>query len=57
MATVYINNQAVDIGDEKVNLLQAALKIGVFVPYYCWHPALTVVASCRICLVETHNVP
>ncbi len=25
---------------------------GVFIPHYCWHPALTVVASCRMCLVE-----
>lgn len=52
MATVYINNQPVDIGNEKLNLIQAAFKIGVFIPYYCWHPALTVVASCRMCLVE-----
>jgi NADH-quinone oxidoreductase subunit G len=52
MATVYINNQPVDIGEEKLNLIQAAFKIGVFIPYYCWHPALSVVASCRMCLVE-----
>jgi NADH-quinone oxidoreductase subunit G len=52
MAVVYVNNQPVDIGNEKLNLLQAALKGGVFIPYYCWHPALTVVASCRMCLVE-----
>jgi NADH-quinone oxidoreductase subunit G len=52
MATVYVNNQPVDIGNEKLNLIQAALKAGVFIPHYCWHPALTVVASCRMCLVE-----
>jgi NADH-quinone oxidoreductase subunit G len=52
MAVVYVNNQAVDIGNEKLNLVQAAMKAGVFVPHYCWHPALTVVASCRMCLVE-----
>ncbi|HLJ91717.1 MAG TPA: 2Fe-2S iron-sulfur cluster-binding protein [Gemmataceae bacterium] len=52
MATVYINNQPVDIGNEKLNLIQAGLKAGVFIPHYCWHPALTVVASCRMCLVE-----
>src|SRR5262245_56179520 len=42
----------VDIGEEKLNCIQAAGKAGVFVPHYCWHPALTVVASCRMCLVE-----
>jgi len=52
MATVYVNNQPVDIGTEKLNAIQAAQKAGVFVPHYCWHPALTVVASCRMCLVE-----
>src|SRR3954454_23282991 len=52
MATVYVNDRPVDIGDEKLNCIQAANKAGVFVPYYCWHPALTVVASCRMCLVE-----
>src|SRR5947209_12636090 len=52
MAVVHLNNQSVDIGTEKLNLIQAALKGGVFIPHYCWHPALTVVASCRMCLVE-----
>jgi NADH-quinone oxidoreductase subunit G len=52
MATVYVNNKPVDIGAERLNLVQAALKAGVFIPHYCWHPALSVVASCRMCLVE-----
>src|SRR5436305_6996138 len=52
MATVYVNNKPVDVGTEKFNLVQAAGKAGVFVPHYCWHPGLTVVASCRMCLVE-----
>jgi NADH-quinone oxidoreductase subunit G len=43
----------VDIGTERLNLIQAAEKAGVFIPHYCWHPALTVVASCRMCLVES----
>jgi NADH-quinone oxidoreductase subunit G len=52
MATVYVNNQPIEIGNERLNLIQAAAKAGVFIPSYCWHPALTVVASCRMCLVE-----
>ncbi|HMC87949.1 MAG TPA: molybdopterin-dependent oxidoreductase [Gemmataceae bacterium] len=52
MAIVHVNDKPVDIGNEKLNLIQAALKGGVFIPHYCWHPALTVVASCRMCLVE-----
>src|SRR5580692_4726994 len=52
MATVYVNDKPVDIGTDKLNLIQAAAKAGVFIPSYCWHPAMTVVASCRMCLVE-----
>src|SRR5271155_5126746 len=52
MAVVYINDKPVDIGSERLNLIQAAAKAGVVIPSYCWHPALTVVASCRMCLVE-----
>lgn len=52
MAVIYVNDKPVDIGNDKMNLIQAARKGGVFIPFYCWHPALTVVASCRMCLVE-----
>ncbi len=52
MAVVYVNGKPVDIGAEKLNLIQAAKIGGVFVPHYCWHETLTVVASCRMCLVE-----
>jgi NADH-quinone oxidoreductase subunit G len=52
MATVYVNNTPVDIGDAKLNLIQAAQRVKVLIPHYCWHEALTVVASCRMCLVE-----
>jgi NADH-quinone oxidoreductase subunit G len=52
MAVVYVNDKPMDIGDEKMNCIEAALKAGVFIPHYCWHPALTVVASCRMCLIE-----
>ena len=53
MAVVTVNDKPVDIGTAKLNLIQAAQRGGVVIPSYCWHPALTVVASCRMCLVET----
>ncbi len=52
MATVYINDKAVDIGDKNLNLVQVAELAGVTIPHYCYHPELSVVASCRMCLVE-----
>ena len=53
MATVIVNGKEVEIGaSERLNCIQAAAKVGVEIPAYCWHPALSVVASCRMCLVE-----
>jgi NADH-quinone oxidoreductase subunit G len=53
MPTVYVNNAPVEFdASEKLNCIQAAQRVDVEIPSYCWHPALTVVASCRMCLVE-----
>src|SRR5262245_36451928 len=52
MATVIVNDQPLDIGADRLNLIQAAQRAGVFIPHYCWHAGLSVVASCRMCLVE-----
>jgi NADH-quinone oxidoreductase subunit G len=53
MATVLVNGQEVQLKDgEKLNAIEAAQRVGVEVPHYCWHKDLTVVASCRMCLVE-----
>ncbi len=51
MGTVFINDQEVEVGP-KDNVVQAARKAGVEIPHYCWHHDLSVVASCRMCLVE-----
>jgi NADH-quinone oxidoreductase subunit G len=38
--------------EKGANILQVALDNEIEIPHYCYHPALSVVASCRICLVE-----
>ena len=54
MATVIIDGTEIEIPDEeRLNGIQAAARVGVEVPHYCWHTGLSVVASCRMCLVET----
>ena len=53
MATIIINGQEHPLPDgEKLNAIQAAKRVGVDIPYYCWHPALSVVANCRMCEIE-----
>ena len=59
MATVFVNDQEVLIDDnQSLNGIEVARQIGIDIPHYCWHPGLSVVASCRMCLVETgHRDP
>ena len=53
MPTVFVDGIEVAIGEkERLNGIQAAERAGVEIPHYCWHPGLSVVASCRMCLVE-----
>ena len=54
MPIVIVDGKDVEIdGQERLNGIQAAARAGVEIPHYCWHPGLSVVASCRMCLVET----
>ncbi|HUG66937.1 MAG TPA: 2Fe-2S iron-sulfur cluster-binding protein [Pirellulaceae bacterium] len=54
MATVLVDGQEIELAaGERINGIQAAARAGADIPHYCWHPGLTVVASCRMCLVET----
>src|SRR6059058_3560464 len=53
MASIIINGQEHEIPEgEKLNAIQMAKRVGMEIPYYCWHPALSVVANCRMCEIE-----
>jgi len=53
MPTVIVDGQEIEIGaDERLNCIEAARRAGVEIPHYCWHPGLSVVASCRMCLIQ-----
>lgn len=43
--------------DERKNLIDAAKDVGVEIPYFCYHPALSIVGMCRMCLIEIEGVP
>ena len=51
MPQLTINGQVCEF-EPGQNILQVALDAGIEVPHYCWHPSLSVVANCRICLGE-----
>ncbi len=53
MASILINGFQHDLPEgESLNAIQAAQLFGHEIPYYCWHPALSVVANCRMCEIE-----
>jgi len=53
MPTAWIDGRELELGDnERLNGIEAARRLGIEIPHYCWHPGLSVVGSCRVCLVE-----
>jgi NADH-quinone oxidoreductase subunit G len=40
-----------------VNLIEAAKLAGIEIPHFCFHPRLSVVGQCRMCLVEIEGIP
>jgi len=51
MPRIFIDNKPYEAKDG-LNLLQACLNLGFEIPYFCWHPALHSVGSCRLCAVK-----
>ncbi len=51
MPTLKINDISVTV-EPGTLLLDACQEAGFEIPHYCYHPALTVVATCRMCMVE-----
>lgn len=39
------------------NLIEAALKAGIEIPYYCYHPHLSIAGNCRMCQVQVEGSP
>jgi len=54
MIEFFINGQPVQAEDHQT-VMQAAKANGHFIPYFCWHPQLSVPGNCRICMVEVSN--
>jgi NADH-quinone oxidoreductase subunit G len=54
MPEIYINGQAVQ-ADDNQTVMQVAKAHGIFIPYFCWHPSLSVPGNCRICVVEVEG--
>ncbi len=56
MPTIKINDVALSVNPGTL-VLDACRTVGIDIPHYCYHPALTPVATCRMCLVEIKGQP
>ncbi len=56
MPTIKINDVELSVNPGTL-VLDACRQIGIDIPHYCYHPALTPVATCRMCLVDIKGQP
>jgi NADH-quinone oxidoreductase subunit G len=56
MPFIKINDQELEVPQGQT-ILEAAKSVGIKIPHYCYHRALKIVASCRMCLVEVVGAP
>ena len=56
MGKVTIDGIEVEVQDG-INIIEAAKVANVHVPHFCYHPSLTIVGQCRMCLVEVEGMP
>jgi len=56
MAKVTIDGIEVEVQDG-INAIEAAKAADIHVPHFCYHPSLSVVGQCRMCLVEVEGMP
>ncbi|MCX8114806.1 MAG: 2Fe-2S iron-sulfur cluster-binding protein [Burkholderiaceae bacterium] len=54
MPEFFVNGQPVRF-EKGQTVMQAALAAGFYIPYFCWHPNLSVAGNCRICMVEVEG--
>ena len=54
MVTITIDGNEVEVPQGEL-LIKAAEDAGTYIPRFCWHPRMTEVGMCRMCLVEVEG--
>ena len=54
MINIQIDGVSYEVNPRK-NLLEACLSLGIDLPYFCYHPAMGSVGSCRQCAVKRYK--
>ena len=56
MPKLTIDGKEIEV-EAGTNLIEAARKLGIEVPHYCYHPGLSIAGQCRLCMVDIDKVP
>lgn len=56
MPKILVNGMEIEVPVGTL-VLDACKKVGIDIPHYCYHPALSPVATCRMCMVEIKGMP
>jgi NADH-quinone oxidoreductase subunit G len=56
MLTLTIDGREVAV-EPGTKVIEAARRLGIEVPFYCYHPGLSIAGNCRICMVEIEKFP
>jgi len=56
MVNILIDGKPIAV-EKGTLVIEAARRLGVMVPHFCYHPKLKPDANCRMCLVEVEKIP
>ncbi len=56
MLKVEVDGRLVEV-PHGATVMDAANKLGLYVPHFCYHSKLSIAANCRMCLVEIEKAP
>ncbi len=56
MALMLVDGKEVAVKQGET-ILQACMREGIEIPYFCYHPSLSIVGQCRMCLVKVEGAP
>ena len=56
MVNLEIDGKPVQV-ESGTMVIQAANKLGITVPHFCYHKKLSIAANCRMCLVQVEKAP
>lgn len=56
LLNVEVDGRTVEV-PHGATVMEAANKLGIFVPHFCYHKKLSIAANCRMCLVQVEKAP